>query len=332
MRARVGLLVAAVLLLLAGRSPAADFKLTLPMGLQEDAAQIPDDNPITPEKIALGKKFFWDKRWSASGTVACVTCHRPDHGWSNPRRFSTDFAGKPTLRHAPTIINRLFSDRQHWSGLRASLEEQAGLDVNKTDAKVMEHLGTIPAYRREFRTVFGRDFDPDGVAQAIATYVRTILSGDSPYDRFQAGDQRAMSEAAQRGLRLFEGKAMCTRCHAGFNFTGEGYRNIGAGMTRPNPDLGRYTVTKGDPDRGAFKTPTLRDVAKRGPYMHDGSEKTLADVVAFYDRGGVKNPWLSSDMKPLGLTAQERADLVEFMKALTGRIDPEVSQPPDLPK
>ncbi len=222
--------------------------------------------------------------------------------------------------------------RQHWSGLRASLEEQAGLDVNKTDAKVMEHLGTIPAYRREFRTVFGRDFDPDGVAQAIATYVRTILSGDSPYDRFQAGDQRAMSEAAQRGLRLFEGKAMCTRCHAGFNFTGEGYRNIGAGMTRPNPDLGRYTVTKGDPDRGAFKTPTLGDVAKRGPYMHGGSEKTLADVVAFYDRGGVKNPWLSSDMKPLGLTAQERADLVEFMKALTGRIDPEVSQPPDLPK
>jgi cytochrome c peroxidase len=192
--------------------------------------------------------------------------------------------------------------------------------------------GTIPAYRREFRAVFGRDFDPDGVAQAIATYVRTIRSGDSPYDRFQAGDQRAMSESAQRGLRLFEGKAMCTRCHAGFNFTGEGYRNIGAGMTRPNPDLGRYTVTKDDADRGAFKTPTLRDVAKRGPYMHDGSEKTLADVVEFYDRGGVKNPWLSSDMKPLGLTAQEQADLVEFMKALTGRIDSEVSRPPDLPK
>jgi cytochrome c peroxidase len=153
MRARVGLLVAAVLLLLAGRSPAADFKLKLPLGLQEDAAQIPDDNPVTPEKIALGKKFFWDKRWSASGTVACVTCHRPDYGWSDPRRFSTDFAGKPTPRHAPTIINRLFSDRQHWSGLRASLEEQAGLDVNKKDAKVMEHVGTIPAYRREFRAV-----------------------------------------------------------------------------------------------------------------------------------------------------------------------------------
>jgi cytochrome c peroxidase len=190
-----------------------------------------------------------------------VTCHRPDHGWSNPRRFSTDFAGKPTLRHAPTIINRLFSDRQHWSGLRASLEEQAGLDVNKTDAKVMEHLGTIPAYRREFRAVFGRDFDPDGVAQAIATYVRTILSGDSPYDRFQAGDQRAMSEAAQRGLRLFEGKAMCTRCHAGFNFW-RGYRNIGAVWPGRTP-TSAATRRHDDPDRGAFKTPTLRDVAAR---------------------------------------------------------------------
>lgn len=331
MRALVGFLVVAALLR-PGVSPAAESGLKLPNGLQEDAAQIPDDNPITPEKVALGKKFFWDKRWSASATVACVGCHRPDHGWSDPRRFSTDWEGKPTPRHAPTIVNRLFSDQQHWSGLRASLEEQAGKDVNKTDEKVMAQLGTIPGYQREFRAVFGRDFDADGVAQAIAAYVRTILSGDSPYDRFQAGDRSAMSASAQRGLRLFEGKALCSRCHAGFNFTGEGYRNIGVGMAGSNPDLGRYTVTGDDPDRGAFKTPTLRDVAKRGPYMHDGSEKTLADVVAYYDRGGVKNRWLSSDMKPLGLTAQERADLVEFMKALTGRIDPEVSRPPDLPK
>ncbi len=331
MRELVGLLVVAVPLR-PGWSPAADFRLKLPNGLQEDAAQVPDDNPITPEKVALGKKFFWDKRWSASGTVACVSCHRPDHGWTDPRRFSMDFAGNPTPRHAPTIVNRLFSDQQHWSGLRASLEEQSGKDVNTTDGKVMEHLGTIAAYRGDFRAVFGRDFDPDGVAQAIAAYVRTILSGDSPYDRFQAGDRSAMSESAQRGLRLFEGKAMCTRCHAGFNFTGEGYRNIGVGMAGPNPDPRRYTVTGDDADRGAFKTPTLRDVAKRGPYMHDGSENTLADVIAYYDRGGVKNPWLSSDMKPLGLTAQEQADLVEFMRALTGRIDPEVSRPPDLPK
>jgi len=331
MRARLGLLVVA-LLSGPGLTSAADFPLKLPTGLQADAAQIPDDNPITPEKVALGKKFFWDKRWSASGTVACASCHRPDHGWSDPRRFSIDFEGKPTPRHAPTLVNRLFSDQQHWSGVRASLEEQAGKDVNKTDEKVMAQLGSIAEYRREFRAAFGRDFDPEGVAQAIAAYVRTIVSGDSPYDRFQAGDTRAMSESAQRGLRLFEGKAMCSRCHAGFNFTGENYRNIGVGMTAGEPDLGRYTVTGDDSDRGAFKTPTLRDVAKRGPYMHDGSEKTLEDVIAYYDRGGVKNAWLSTDMKPLTLTAQERADLVEFMKALTGRIDPEVSRPPILPK
>ena len=327
-----GVVLVVALLLQPGWSTAADVKLTLPAGLQEDAAQISDDNPITPAKVALGKKFFWDKRWSASGTVACVTCHRPDHGWSDSRRYSPDFAGRPSPRHTPTIINRLFSDQQHWSGLRPSLEDQAGMDVNKTDEKVMRQLGTIAAYRAEFRAVFGREFDPAGVAQAIAAYVRTILSGDSPYDRFQAGDRSAMSESAQRGVRLFEGKAVCSRCHAGFNFTGENYRNIGVGMAEKDPDLGRFTVTGEEADRGAFKTPTLRDVALRGPYMHDGSERTLDDVVAYYDRGGVKNPWLSADMKPLGLTAQDRADLVEFMKALTGRIDPAVSRPPDLPR
>jgi cytochrome c peroxidase len=328
----VGLVVAAAFLLVPGRPLAADFKLKLPLGLQEDAAQIPDDNPITAEKAALGKKFFWDKRWSASGTVFCAGCHRPDHGWSDPRTFSIDFAGRPTPRHAPTIVNRLFSEQQHWSGLRASLEAQAHLDVNKTDEKVVANLGAVPAYRQEFRAVFGRELDPVGVAQAIAAYVRTIVSGNSPYDRFMAGDRSAMSESAQRGLRLFEDKAMCSRCHAGFNFTGEGFRNIGVGMDKPNPDLGRYAVTGEDADRGAFKIPTLRDVARRGPYMHDGSEWTLADVVDYYDRGGVKNPWLSADMKPLGLTAQERADLVEFMKALSGEIDPEVGRPPVLPR
>jgi len=328
----VGRVLAVVVLLFPGWPLAADFKLKLPLGLQEDAAQIPDDNPITPEKVALGKKFFWDKRWSASGTVSCAGCHRPDHGWSDPRRFSVDFAGQPTPRHAPTIVNRLFSEQQHWSGLRASLETQAGLDVNKTDEKVVANLGAVPAYRQEFRAVFGRELEPIGVAQAIAAYVRTILSGNSPYDRFMAGDKSAMTASAQRGLRLFEDKAMCARCHAGFNFTGESYRNIGVGMDKPNPDLGRWEVTGDDADRGAFKTPTLRDVAQRGPYMHDGSERTLADVVAYYNRGGVKNRWLSADMKPLSLSAEEQADLVEFMKALSGEIDPAVSRPPVLPK
>jgi len=236
-------------------------KLKLPLGLQRDAAFIPDDNLQTPEKIALGKMFFWDKRHSASGTVACVSCHQANHGWSDPRQFSINFAGKPMPRHSPTIVNRLFSDQQLWTGLRPSLEEQALKDLNRTDEKVLEHLGSIPAYQQLFRKIFGHDLEPVGVAKAIAAYVRTIVSGNSPYDRFKAGDKSALSTGAQRGLALFEGKAGCASCHAGFNFTDENYRNVGVGMDKPTPDLGRYNVTKSETDKGAFKTPTLRDVA-----------------------------------------------------------------------
>src|SRR5437870_267437 len=310
----------------------AQEKLKLPLGLQEDAAFIPDDNLQTPEKIALGKMFFWDNRHSASGTVACVSCHQPNHGWSDPRQFSINFADKPMPRHTPTIVNRLFSDQQLWTGLRPTLEEQALKDLNRTDEKIVEHLGSILAYQQQFRKIFGHDLEPIGVARAIAAYVRTIISGNSPYDRFLAGDKSALSTEAQQGLALFGNKARCVSCHAGFNFTDESYRNIGVGMDKPNPDLGRYTVTKNETDKGAFKTPTLRDVARRGPYMRDGSEKTLEEVVAFYDRGGVKNPWLSSDVKPLELTAQEQKDLVAFLQSLTGEIDPEVGKPPPLPQ
>jgi cytochrome c peroxidase len=303
----------------------------LPLGLPPDAAFVPAGPAATPAKIAFGKQLFWDTRWSRSGTVACVSCHQPDHGWSDPRRFSTNFEGRPTSRRAPTIVNRLFSDRQLWTGLRASLEDQARNDSNRSDETIVARLGAVPAYQQQHRAVFGRDLDADGVAGAIATYVRTILSGNSPYDRLKAGEAAAMSAAARRGLALFEGRAGCVRCHVGFNFTDEGYRNIGVGMDREPPDLGRFLVTKHETDRGAFKTPTLRDVARRAPYMHDGSQPTLADVVAFYDRGGIKNPWLSSDVRPLGLSPTEQADLVEFLRALTGAIDPDVGRPPVLP-
>ena len=305
--------------------------LTLPLGLDEQTAFVPDDNRTTPEKVALGKQFFWDKRWSKSGTVACVSCHQPGHGWTDAQRFSTNFAGKPTPRRAPTLVNRLFSDRQLWTGLRATLEDQAKHDGNVSDETVVAQLGAIPGYREQHRKVFGRDLDAEGVAKAIAAYVRTIVSGNSPYDRFKAGDRTAISASAQWGLALFAGKASCVRCHVGFNFTDEGYRNIGVGMDRESPDLGRFGVTRNEADKGAFKTPTLRDVARRGPYMHDGSVPTLADVVALYDRGGIPNPWLSSDVRPLGLTAQDRSDLVEFLNALTGQIAPDVSRAPALP-
>ena len=329
---RIAILASCVVTLLSAGSVGAQGKPKLPLGLDADSAYVLADNPMTPEKVALGKQFFWDKRWSTSGTVACVSCHRPEHGWSDPDRFSINFAGKPTLRHSPTIVNRLFSDRQLWTGLRPSLETQALLDSNRTDEMVVKRLGSVPAYQAEFRRVFGTELHPDGVAKAIASYVRTIVSGNSLYDRFRAGEKTALSPAAQRGQALFAGRARCVACHAGFNFTDEGYRNIGVGMDKADPDLGRYTATKDEADKGAFKTPTLRDVARRGPYMHDGSERTLGDVVAFYDRGGVKNPWLSQDIKPLGLSREEQADLVAFLHALTGEIDPEVGKPPVLPQ
>lgn len=324
--------IAVEVFLLAPAVQGAEYRVQLPLGLQEQAAYIPEDNPLTPEKIALGKQFFWDKRWSSTGTVACVTCHPPEHGWSDPRQFSINFAGKPTPRHAPTIVNRLFSDRQLWTGLRATLEEQALKDSNRTDEMIVKNLGAVPAYQEQFRKVFGTDLNPDGVAKAIASYVRTILSGSSAFDRFRGGDTGALSPAAQRGLALFEGSARCVRCHTGFNFTDEGYHNIGVGMDRENPDLGRYTVTKNEADKGAFKTPTLRDVAKRPPYMHDGSLKSLEEVVAFYIKGGHKNPWLSGEIRPLNLMTQGQADLVAFLQALTGEVAPEVSRPPQLPQ
>jgi cytochrome c peroxidase len=310
---------------------AAEFKLTLPLGLQEQAAYVPDDNPLTAEKIALGKKFFWDKRWSRNGTLACVSCHDPGHGWADPRQFSLRFDGKPTPRHSPTLVNRLFSDVQQWAGTRTSLEDQASKASDQSPELLVKNLGAIPEYQAEFRKVFGTELNADGVARAIAAYERTILSGNAPYDRFRAGNASALPAPARRGLALFEGKGRCVTCHAGFNFTDESYHNLGVGMDRPNPDLGRHTVTKREEHKGAFKTPTLRDVARHPPYMHDGSLRSLGDVIAFYNRGGTPNTWLSGEIRPLGLTQEEQADLVAFLEALTGEVAAEVTSPPTLP-
>jgi cytochrome c peroxidase len=310
----------------------AEYQLTLPLGLQEQAAYIPEDNPLTAEKIALGKQVFWDTRWSRNGTVACVSCHDPKHGWGDPRQFSIRFDGKPTPRHSPTLVNRLFSDQQQWAGTRTSLEDQALKASDQNPELLVKNLGAIPAYQEQFRKIFGTDLNAEGVAKAIAAYERTILSGNSPYDRFVAGDHSALAPAAQRGLVLFEGKARCVTCHAGFNFADESFHNLGVGMDREDPDLGRYGVTKNEADKGAFKTPTLRDVAGRGPYMHDGSLKSLEEVIAFYNQGGQKNPWLSKAIQPLHLTADEQADLVVFLQSLTGEIGTEVSSAPQLPR
>jgi len=304
------------------------WKMTLPLGLQAGSANIPDENAMSDDKIALGKLLYFDKRLSQNATIACASCHNPYHGFTDPAAVSAGVGGKTGTRNSPTVINRLFSADQFWDGRAKDLEEQAhGPLTNPVEmamgsqGDVVDRVKGVKGYAPLFAKAFGDDaIDMPRIAKAIAAYERTVVSGNSPYDRYQAGDKSALSGSAVRGIELFNGKANCVRCHAGFNFSDENYNNLGVGMNRPNPDLGRYAVTHKDDDRGKFKTPTLRNVAETAPYMHDGSEATLLRVIELYDRGGVGNPNLSKEIKPLHLSAQEKQDLVAFLEALTGEV------------
>jgi cytochrome c peroxidase len=293
------------------------------LGLQEEAAYIPPDNPLTAEKIELGRQLYFDGRLSADGTVSCATCHAPDKGFSDNRPTSIGIKGQVGGRNAPVAINRLFSQEQFWDGRAASLEDQAlgpiqnPIEMGNTLKKMVATLNGIEWYRKLFRRVFGTDVTAAGVAKAIAAFERSLVCGNSAFDRYEDGDDAALSEREQRGLDLFREKANCVRCHTGFAFTDERYHNIGVGMDKPKPDLGRYKITKKVSDKGAFKTPTLRNIAASAPYLHDGSARTLEDVIEFYDKGGVKNPHLSNEIKPLKLTSKEKTDLVEFLKSLS---------------
>jgi cytochrome c peroxidase len=305
------------------------FKLTFPLGLDADAAVIPPDNPLTEEKIELGRRLYFDKDLSIDRSISCATCHIPEMGFADNEPFSTGVGGKKGNRNAPTVINRLFSTRQFWDGRAASLEEQAvgpvhnPMEMAMPNPKAVEdRLKGHAEYAILFRAAFPSDgmVNEDHIAKAIACFERTVLSGNSPYDRFLAGDKTAMSNSAQRGYAIFmdEKRGNCVTCHVNFNFTDENYYNLGIGMKAKKPDLGRYVVTQLEGHQGAFKTPTLRNVADTAPYLHDGSEKTLDDVINLYEKGGVANKWLSAKMKPLKLTKQDRQDVVEFLKALSG--------------
>jgi cytochrome c peroxidase len=288
-----------------------------------------DDNPMSAKKIELGRQLYFDTRLSKDGTISCATCHAPEKGFSDARPTSAGLHGKTGGRNAPTVINRLFSADQFWDGRAADLEAQAlgpvqnPIEMGNTLEGMIGNLNGISGYAPLFQAAFGSPgITAERVAQAIATYERTVLSGNAPFDRHQAGDAAAMSESAARGLLIFNDaqKGNCVTCHAGFNFTDESYHNLGVGMDRPKPDLGRFEVTKAEVDRGAFKTPTLRQITATAPYMHDGSETTLRQVVDFYDRGGKPNKWLSKEIHPLHLSEQEKADLVAFLEALTGEV------------
>ena len=331
-------------------APVVPLPKSIPADLWE--LLVPPENPVTPEKVALGRKLFFEKRLSSDGTVSCATCHDPAHGFSDGKKVSEGVQGKKGARNAPTVLNAVFNEMQFWDGRAPSLEEQSkGPMTNPVEMGAASHdavvavVRGIPEYKAEFQKVFGREPTIDDIAAAIASFERTVVSGDSPFDRFKAGDKSALSESAQRGWELWNGKARCNTCHpfgeATPNFSDNKFHNIGvaakgrdfAGLARRaagagdpqelafDPDfteLGRFVVTRQPKDIGAFKTSGLRDVALSAPYMHDGSEATLLDVINFYDKGGEPNPYLDGGIVALKLTDQEKKDLVAFMESLTG--------------
>ena len=313
--------------------------LELPLGLQASAAYVPEGNPLSDAKTELGTLLYFDKRLSKDDTVACATCHDPGHGFAEPRKTSRGVGGKVGTRNAPTVINRLFSKEQFWDGRAADLEEQAkGPLINPIEMAMPSHAAVVKKVRRiaGYRPLFQKAFGSPGVTidrivQAIASFERTVLSGNSPFDRYEAGDKSAMSDAAVQGMAVFNGKGNCVTCHAGFNFTDESYHNLGVGLAAKTPDVGRAKISKSKNDTGAFKTPGLRNVTDTAPYMHDGSEATLEDVIALYDRGGNANPHLAKEMRPLHLTQGEKDDLLAFMKALHGD-GPRVVPPTKFPQ
>lgn len=297
--------------------------LAAPLGLI--SVQWPADNPYSPAKWELGRALYYDTRLSADSSVSCATCHSPNVAFTDGQPNSAGIKGQRGNRSAPTVINRAYSLAQFWDGRAGTLEEQAigpmanPIEMGHTHDGVVERLRGIPGYRAMFAAAFGsEEIDIGRVAKAIATFERTVLSGNSPYDRYKAGDKKALTPEQVRGMKVYFNKAKCDQCHEGINFTTNAFHNLGVGTGKPDPDPGRYAVTKNPRDWGAFKTPTLREIASTAPYMHDGSLATLEEVVEFYNKGGIPNKNLDERMKPLNLTEQEKKELVEFLKALSG--------------
>lgn len=315
---------------------AQEAVIKVPAGLPP--IEFPEDNPPTADKIALGKQLYFDKRLSRDNTISCASCHAPDKGFSNADQFATGFKGQKGGRNSPTVINTAYNRFHFWDGRSGSLEDQAlgpianPIEMNLTIKEAVNRLNAIPGYKKQFQKVFGSDATPENLAKAIATYERTVLSGDAPYDRFEAGDKKALSASAQRGMKLFFGKASCSACHVGPNFTDNAFHNIGVGMKAKKPDEGRKVISKLGGDHGSFKTPTLRDIARSAPYMHDGSMQTLKEVVDHYNKGGIPNEFLDEEIFPLKLSPQEVNDLVTFMKEGLASSKYPDHKAPELPK
>jgi cytochrome c peroxidase len=291
--------------------------------LRPAAAPAPADNLPNDARIALGEMLFFDPRLSRKANMSCASCHNPALGWSDGLPTATGFDMQTLARATPTIINAAFNPIQMWDGRKGTLEEQAlgpieaGGEMNMPLPEMVTRLKTIHGYASKFEQAYpGLGISEVTVARAIASYERTVLSTESPFDRWRKGDEQAVSASAKRGFDLFTGKANCAICHMGYNFTDNGFHNIG--VKDSAADVGRFAQRPLKSMRGAFKTPTLRDIALTGPYMRNGAYTTLLEVVEHYDRGGDDKSNLDINMTPLGLSATEKADLVAFMESLTG--------------
>ena len=257
---------------------------------------VPADNPQNDAKIKLGRQLYFDGRLSANDKISCATCHDPKTGWAGHDATDTGVGGRVGNRNSGTIVNSGYMKYQFWDGRAGSLEEQAlgpihnPVEMGETLENVVRKLNAIPGYKRQFQEVFQSDVTTDGIAKAIASFERTIVSGSSAYDRFLGGDKKALSAEALRGMEIFNAKGTCVACHSGPLFSDQSFHNLGIGMNAATPDVGRETVTKDPKDRGKFKTPGLRNVANTYPYMHDGQTATLEAVVELHNNGGVPNP------------------------------------------
>lgn len=304
----------------------------------------PDDNPYSEKKAALGKLLYFDKRLSADGTVSCASCHGLSKAFADHDKVSTGVYGRQGSRNSQTIINAAYHPLLFWDGRAKSLEEQCkgpianilemseSSDPHIAHFQCQERVKRIKGYLPLFKEVFGKEnIDIDDIAQAIATFERTILSGNSPYDKYAAGDKTALSAEQIDGYRIFR-HVGCNNCHFGPTFSDERFLNIGVGMDAQNPDLGRYEITQDKKDWGAFRVPILRDVANTPPYMHDGSLKNLDEVVEYYNTGGIKNANLHTLMRPLNLSEKDKKNLVAFLEALNGEGWEHVTEPKELPE
>jgi cytochrome c peroxidase len=294
--------------------------------------EVPPDNPIPPEKVELGKMLFFDTRLGKDGKMSCESCHFPEKGWADAKQFSVKFDGKPNTRNTPTLYNVGFYKEFYWDGRAATLETQIraawrgqmGAD-DMVAPEIAKTLNGIEGYKRAFMSAMGGEATPDNIVQALATFVRTIRSEDSAWDKYEKGDKTAVSDEVRAGFEIFRGaeKAQCTLCHTPPLYSDKTFHNVGIGMDKQMPDMGRGKILadKKDPGAdammGAFKTPSLRSVTDTGPYFHDGRAKTLDEAVSLLLKGGIDNAHKDEKLKARTITDIEKKALIAWIKAIS---------------